>query len=174
MSTTSLLAASPAVAYQDCKPVPPVAPPSCYQAYQAPAPYQAPKAYGNFALPDINAGTDPGYLFTKQQGTQAIQADAAKRGSLLGGGTLKALDTFNTGLANQTYNDVYNRALGAYNANSNTYGMNTGLDKNAYDTNNQTGYNAYVTNRDTFYANQTNPFNKWFSLIGAGGNAAAK
>src|SRR5260221_191004 len=43
----------------------------------------------------------PGFDFAKQQGIEAITNSAAARGGVQGGNTLKALDTFGTGLANQ-------------------------------------------------------------------------
>lgn len=60
--------------------------------------------YGNFSFQD-----DPGYKFTLDQGTQAIQRSAAARGMLNSPATEKALAQYTTGLANQTYNDAFNR-----------------------------------------------------------------
>lgn len=45
----------------------------------------------------------PGYEFAKEQGLQGVQNSAAGAGMLKSGNTLQALDTFGTGLANQTY-----------------------------------------------------------------------
>ena len=122
-----------------------------YGSYTPPAPY------GNFTMPDINAGTDPGYAFTRAEGQRGIQSTAAARGILNTGSAVKALDRYNTGLANQTYGDVYNRALGLYNANASTYYGNANV-----------GLGAYQTNRDTFYANQENPFSKWYRVAQLG------
>lgn len=55
--------------------------------------------------------SDPGYQFTLQQGTNAINNSASANGGVLNGGTLKALSQYTTGLANQTYGDAYNRYL---------------------------------------------------------------
>lgn len=69
-----------------------------------------------FNLNDFHA--DPGYQFTKQQGMDGIQSSAAARGSLLSGATLKALDSYNSNLANQQYQQAYSN----YNADqSNRY-----------------------------------------------------
>ncbi len=62
------------------------------------------------------AAATPGYQFTQQQGERGVLAGASANGNTLGGGTLKALDQYNTGLANSTYNDVFNRSLAGYNA----------------------------------------------------------
>jgi len=54
---------------------------------------------------------DPGYQFTQQQGQNAINNSAAARGGLLSGAAAKGLASYNTGLANQTYNDAWNRYM---------------------------------------------------------------
>jgi len=45
----------------------------------------------------------PGYQFAYDQGLQAVERSAFARGTGLTGGTLKALQRFGTGLADQTY-----------------------------------------------------------------------
>ncbi len=78
--------------------------------------------FGPGSIPPFTAPTaaeaaaTPGYQFTQQQGERGVLAGAGANGQSLGGGTLKALDQYNTGLANSTYNDVFNRALTGYNA----------------------------------------------------------
>ena len=86
---------------------------------------------------------DPGYQARLQLGTDAIERSAAARGSVLTGGTAKALDTYGQDYASNEYNNVYNRAL------------------NTFDTN----YNAYNTN-------QSNQYNKLASLAGLGQSTA--
>lgn len=49
--------------------------------------------------------TSPGYDFQLNQGLQAIDRSAAARGSLQSGATLKALQGYGQGLANQEYNN---------------------------------------------------------------------
>jgi hypothetical protein len=70
------------------------------------------------------AAATPGYQFTLQQGTQALNRGAAARGDLLSSGAAKQLEQYGTGLANQTYNDVYNRAMGQYQTNYQTFRNN--------------------------------------------------
>jgi hypothetical protein len=87
------------------------------------APY---RAAGTVALGQIGAGTaaggefnspfngqnltnDPGYQFRLDQGNRGIEASAAARGGVLGGGTLKALSAYNSGEASQEYNNAFNR-----------------------------------------------------------------
>ncbi len=80
----------------------------------------APGAPTPFAAPTAEeAAATPGYQFTQQQGEQAINRGQAAAGGAFTGGTLKALDQFNSGLANSTYNDVFNRNLNTYQTNLN-------------------------------------------------------
>ena len=116
-----------------------------YSAYKTPDPFQAP------TVTDQNA---PGYQFAKQQGMQGIERSAAARGGLLTGGTLKALDAYNTGLANQTYGDVFNRALSQYQTNANT------------------GIAGYQANQGTFYGNQDHAWQKLYQSMGLGQNSS--
>ncbi len=58
---------------------------------------------------------DPAYQFQLAQGLRGIQSGAAAKGTLLTGGTLKALDSYGQGLAS-TYDDkFYSRDMGEYN-----------------------------------------------------------
>lgn len=50
---------------------------------------------------------DPSYQFVKQQGLDNIQSQAAAKGGLLSGATLKALNEFNNNLASQQYQQSY-------------------------------------------------------------------
>jgi len=54
-------------------------------------------------------GMDPGYNFRFDQGVRALQASAASKGTLLTGGTLKALADFGQGLASQEYQNAFGR-----------------------------------------------------------------
>lgn len=81
-----------------------------------------PNAPGAFAAPTLSeAQSSPGYQFTQGEGLKAIQQGAAQAGGNLSGTTLKALDQYNTGLADTTYQNVFNRALQGYNANLSQY-----------------------------------------------------
>lgn len=102
--------------------------------------------YGqSFTAPTgLTEQNDPGYQARLQLGTDAIQKSAAARGSVVTGGTAKALDTYGQDYASNEYGNVYNRAL------------------NTFDTN----FNAYNTN-------QSNQFNKLAQVAGAGQATAA-
>jgi hypothetical protein len=92
-------------------------------------------AGSNGAVPSFTAPTladaqqSPGYQFTAQQGSKGILQGAAAAGGAITGGTLKALDQYNSSLANTTYGDVFNRALSTYNAG--LQGYQTNLQKQA-------------------------------------------
>lgn len=71
-----------------------------------------------FTAPTLEqAQQEPGYQFTLQQGTDAINKNAAANGTLMSGNTGKALMDYGQGLASTTYGNVYNRALQGYLAN---------------------------------------------------------
>lgn len=74
-----------------------------------------------FTMPTLEeARNSPGYQFALEQGLKGIQNSAAAKGTLLTGGTLKALQGYGTGLADQTYGNLFNRALGV---NQNNFGQ---------------------------------------------------
>jgi hypothetical protein len=56
-----------------------------------------------------NFQTSPGYQFSMDQGLRAVDAGAAAKGMLRSGATLKAEQTFGTGLADQEFSNYYNR-----------------------------------------------------------------
>lgn len=56
--------------------------------------------------------TDPGYQFQMDQGINAIQSSAANKGNLNSGRTLKALQSYGQGMADQSYNNYLTRLMG--------------------------------------------------------------
>ncbi len=110
---------------------------------------------GDFTAPTLEeARSSPGYQFTAQQGNKGILQGAAAAGGAISGGTLKALDSFNTGLADSTYNDVFNRSLSTY---------NEGLSK----------YQAQLQGYGAGLAGQQQEFNQLFAPAQLGENASA-
>ena len=65
-------------------------------------PAAASTAMGNFQQ-------SPGYQWSFDQGMRAVDAGAAAKGLLHSGATLKAEQTFGTGLADQEFSNYYNR-----------------------------------------------------------------
>jgi len=73
-----------------------------------------------FSFNPTDLSSDPGYMFTLQQGQKAIQQAAAAKGGLFSSSTLKGLAGYTTGTANQYFNDAFNRALNTYTTNRGT------------------------------------------------------
>lgn len=85
---------------------------------------------GGFTAPTLaEAEATPGYQFTLQQGTKAINENAAANGTLMSGNTGKALTDYGQNLAQTTYNQDYQNALNTYMANYQSLlgGTQTGL-----------------------------------------------
>jgi hypothetical protein len=66
---------------------------------------------------EAQAQATPGYQFTLNQGLKSVQNSAAARGLGSSGAALKGASSYATGLADSTYNDVFNRALSTFNTN---------------------------------------------------------
>jgi hypothetical protein len=90
---------------------------------------------------------DPGYAFAVSQGDKAIENSAAARGGDVSGGTLKSLDSYNVGMADQDYGNAYNRAQSTYQQN-------------------------YSNAENTFYNNENNTYSKLAAVAQGGANAA--
>lgn len=79
--------------------------------------------YGTGSTPAFTAPTaaeaeaTPGYQFTQQQGDKGILEGASGLGGSVSGGTLKAVDQYNSGLASSTYQQTYNNSLSTYQQN---------------------------------------------------------
>lgn len=85
--------------------------------------------YGAGSNPNFNGGPaftaptaaqaaqTPGYQFTLQQGMRGVNASAAAKGGALSGGAVKAAQQYGAGLADSTYNNVFNRSLAGYQTN---------------------------------------------------------
>lgn len=107
----------------------------------------------------------PGYQFTLDTGLEGIDRGAASKGTLLTMGNQMARSQYATGLADQTYNDVYARAQNEYQNRLNLYQQNLGNAFNAYQSrfnvnqaNNQGAQNAYQNQ----FANALNTYNTGF------------
>lgn len=142
------------------------------------------KPYGQtYTLPtEAQLQQTPGYQFAFDQGLQGIDRGAAAKGTLQTGGTLKAEQTFGTGLADQTYqNAVGNslnafntnygvfsgdqaRSLGAYQTNAGTYFANQGLASSAYQQQYNNASNTYGTNYNVWRNTGNDLFNRYNTL----------
>lgn len=100
--------------------------------------------YSTFTAPDaLTEQNDPGYQARLKLSTDAMQRSAAARGSVLTGGTAKALNQFGQDYASNEYGNVYNRA---FNTNANNY--------------------------NSFNQNQASKYNRLASLAGMGQETA--
>jgi hypothetical protein len=123
-----------------------------YNGTNSSNPLQQQFSYGAFTAPTAaQAQATPGYQFTLNQGLKSVQNSAAARGLGTSGAALKGASTYATGLADSTYNDVYNRALNTYNANYNT------------------AQGTFQTN----YNSAANNVNRLTGVVNSGQNAAA-
>lgn len=98
---------------------------------------QMPNLTRSFSMADFQA--DPGYAFNLQQGQQAIERSAAARGGLNSGATMKSLANYSQGVANQTYNDSFNRFNTSQGNTFNRLSTMAGMGQNAANTNVQSG-----------------------------------
>lgn len=130
--------------------------------YFEPPPFDAPSfAYPAFAEPTVGEfQADPGYEFARSEALRAAVNDASAAGLRRTGGFLKGLESYATGLANQSYDtfrnrrfqdwsanrdkavtdymvgynreaDEYNRARDVYGLNFNTAATSAGINQNA-------------------------------------------
>lgn len=98
------------------------------------------QTFGAPSLADFQ--NTPGYQAMIQQGEQGIQRSAAAKGSLLTGGTLKALGNYDVNAANMNYGDAFNRALQTFNTNYGVYSNDQNRALGQYDTLYNGGLNA--------------------------------
>ncbi len=111
-----------------------------------------------------------GYLFRRDQGQRALENNAASRGVLNTGGTLKDFASFGDGLASQEYDGAWRREYDVWNT---TEGNNLSAfrtNKDVTDTGYKNAWDQYIERRNTFYANQDNPWKKQLdsARVGAG------
>lgn len=70
---------------------------------------------GQFVTPinptEADVQSTPGYQFSLDQGDLGIESGQAAAGGAFTTGTLKSLDRYNTGLADQTYQQVFNNQM---------------------------------------------------------------
>lgn len=92
-----------------------------------------PTPFGDFTAPDPAAvANDPYFKFRAAEGQKAIERSAAARGTLLNGGTLKALEGYRQGLASEESGKAYDRALSTYGTNRDTNAQNFGQQMGAF------------------------------------------
>lgn len=154
---------------------------STFQDPSAPIqPFQA----GTFTPPTgVDDSNDPGFSTRLKAAQQALERSASARGTLLSGGTLKAITRFSEDYASNEYDKIFGRDLATFNTNEGerfkAFASNASLTGDQYGRalstfNTNTGlYNdAYSRAR----ANQNDLFGQQYSLASlglAGTNSAA-
>jgi hypothetical protein len=122
----------------------------------APTPF----TYTDFVPPtEADMRQDPSYQTRLAEGQRQIDASAAARGSLLTGGTLKALAQYGQDQASKEYANVYARNL-------NTWGTNQGNAKDEYAaafTDYQNAFNQNVTKDATSYRDWLANYNRTYN-----------
>src|SRR5213075_402609 len=88
-------------------------------------PYSGPGAIPPpFAAPSMqDLQNEPGYQARYHMGLQGLERGAAAQGSILSGGTQKALARYGQDYASNEYSNAYNRALQTYNTNWQTQSL---------------------------------------------------
>lgn len=98
---------------------------------------------GTFSAPTLEeARNTPGYQFQLEQGTHAIDSNAAATGNLLSGTTGTALEQYGQGLADSNYSADYARALNTYMTNYGVWNTDTSNRVNRLQALANTGTNA--------------------------------
>jgi len=136
-------------------------------AYERPAEF----SYAPFVAPTAEEvlTEDPGYQFRLGEGLRAMEASAARKGTLLGGATLKGLFDYGSNAASQEYEKAYNRRLQDYSTNlareQQAYGMNLGAGQWGYGANVKSAQDTYGLQRENAYQNallaQQNAYNAY-------------
>lgn len=123
---------------------------------------------GGFKAPtqaDVMAQMDPSLQFQLKQGRDAIQASAAAQGTLMSGGTAKALEQYAQGLGSTYYQQAYQNA----NQNAmNEYTTGTQAQEYLYGQSSQNALNQYNSQVQA----KQNLYNQLMGLSGSGQGAA--
>lgn len=157
-------------------------------AYRPVAPYQGIN-YNYFKPTMQQLEQTPGYQFTRDQGLKAVTNASSAKGLIGSGAHGKALADYATGLASTTFDRQLQNNINQFNTDLSSrmgqfeLGLNANI--NQYNTAAQnrrqdyaTGLDAWTTQYNTgfnsFTQNQNNIWNKLYSLLGAGQNAATQ
>jgi len=118
---------------------------------------------GNLVRPFSNADfqADPGYGFRLSEGMKTLENNAASRGNLLSGATLKGIQKYGQGLGSQEYQNAYNRYTGDQATQRNALASLTGFAPTASSAM-QSGDTAYGSNAANLASNTAN------AMAGAG------
>lgn len=104
------------------------------------------------------ATSDPGYQFRVKEGQRALENNAAAKGNLRSGATLKGLADYNQNAASQEYQNVFNRYGQGYNA---RFGTAQALNANQQQRELQEYQSEYEAFAAKFAANYQGKSDEW-------------
>lgn len=137
-----------------------------FPGYEAPPDF----SYPEFAPPSADEvlAEDPGYQFRLGEGIRALEAGAASKGTLRGGGTLKGLIDYGQNAASQEYDKAYARRLMGHQENrgaaAGAYGMNLGAGQTAYGLQRENAMRNELLNRESAFRDYTTNYNNMYQL----------
>lgn len=131
-----------------------------------------------FAFDPTQIANNPDYKFAVDQGDQAVQRAAAATGTLMSGGTLKALSQYNAGANSQYLNQYFNQALNTFNTNRTaslqnyTLPISIGQSATTQAANNIFGGNSQIASTTMGASNQLNSLLEGKGAASAAGSVA--
>lgn len=107
-----------------------------------------PFVYEDFKAPTLaDAQSEPGFDYALKEGIKAYENSKAYLGTYRTGGTIKGLNDYARNMANQNYNQVFDRKAQTYDRNrsnaADTYATNYGISRDVFDRN-------YLAAKDEF------------------------
>jgi hypothetical protein len=123
-------------------------------------------SYPEFAPPSADEvlTEDPGYQFRRDEGLRAMEASAASRGTLRGGGTIKGLIDYGSNVASQEYEKAHARLLMAHRENrgaaAGAYAMNLGAGQTAYGLQRENAMRNELLNRESAFRDYTTNYQR--------------
>lgn len=109
----------------------------------------------------------PGYQSQLDAGLQARNRAAAAQGTVLNGGTLKALDRYGTDYAATGYQTLRNNTLQAYQQKYQQFTDAAGMDLNARTLNANNTQNTYTNNLNTYQAGNARTLSDYLTNVNA-------
>lgn len=139
-----------------------------------PLPTYVPPAWqgGDFVNPtEADLHAMPGYQTQLDAGLQARQRSAAAQGTVLNGGTLKALDRYGQDYANTSYQTLRNNALDAYKQKYSQFTDAAGMDLNARTINANQNQNTFANNMQSYTTGNARTLSDYLTNVTTNRNA---
>lgn len=117
------------------------------------APYETPDRPAEINKP-FDLFNDEGYQFRLKEGSDAIQNQAAAKGGLMSGNTLKSLANYASGLASQEYGEAFGRYDTSRKFGEGQYQADRNFGRNVYDADRNFDFGTIRDERDYNNANR--------------------